>query len=280
MGWSIPSAHRVALLTNRADLSFVVHRAFRSRAQASIARSFRAILSLRVPPTGASARGEPSSLSPNLPHVLSVFTAPFLDIVQQVGFCPRFRCRPAPERRALRASTIPRALLARPLRAFQHTCFARSILRTFFRALSFARLSFARLLRVLLFRALPCAHFLSRAFFREPCVSARFFARSFSRAFFRALFRALCFRALSLARSFFAFAPASSVGALLCRVAACAQEPDNLGIEQMSLFRVQPSTGAQTLLNAVASPAWRPVALIPEQDGSVLVALAGLGAIL
>ena len=56
--------------------------------------------------------------------------------------------------------------------------------------------------------------------------------------------------------------------------------PDNLGLEQMSLYRVDVASGKQVLLSAVASPAWTPTALIPRRDASVLVALSGLGPML
>ena len=58
------------------------------------------------------------------------------------------------------------------------------------------------------------------------------------------------------------------------------QHPDNLGIEQTSLYRIDPASGQQTLLTTSSSPYFSPVALVPRQDGSVLVALAGAGPIL
>ena len=56
--------------------------------------------------------------------------------------------------------------------------------------------------------------------------------------------------------------------------------PDNLGLVETSLYRVDPPSGQQSLLAAFSSPYWSPVALLPRPDGSVLVALAGAGPIL
>jgi len=58
------------------------------------------------------------------------------------------------------------------------------------------------------------------------------------------------------------------------------QHPDNLGIEQTSLYRIDPASGDRTLLSATSSPFWVPVAMLPRQDGSVLVALNGAGKLL
>ena len=58
------------------------------------------------------------------------------------------------------------------------------------------------------------------------------------------------------------------------------QQPDNLGIEQMSLYRVSPASGKETLLSSISSPYWPPSALVPRADGSVLVSLQGLGPLL
>ena len=56
--------------------------------------------------------------------------------------------------------------------------------------------------------------------------------------------------------------------------------PDNLGLEQTSLYRVNPASGEQKLLAAFSSPYWPPTGLLPRADGSVLVALGGTGPIL
>lgn len=56
--------------------------------------------------------------------------------------------------------------------------------------------------------------------------------------------------------------------------------PDNLGLEQMSLYRIDALTGRQDLLAAASSPFWEPTALLPRADGSVVVALSGLGPLL
>lgn len=55
---------------------------------------------------------------------------------------------------------------------------------------------------------------------------------------------------------------------------------DNLGLEQMSLYRLDVARGTLTLLTASTSPFWAPKALLPRADGTVLVALGGLGAML
>ena len=56
--------------------------------------------------------------------------------------------------------------------------------------------------------------------------------------------------------------------------------PDNLGIEQTSLFRVELATGKLKLLSASSSPFWRPKALVARPDGTVLVSFNGLGPML
>ena len=56
--------------------------------------------------------------------------------------------------------------------------------------------------------------------------------------------------------------------------------PDNLGLEQMSLYRLDVLTGRQVLLTASSSPFWPPTGILPRADGSVLVALGGLGPLL
>jgi hypothetical protein len=57
------------------------------------------------------------------------------------------------------------------------------------------------------------------------------------------------------------------------------QQPDNLGLSQTSLYRVDPGSGERTLLAADSSPRWAPAAVLPRA-GSVLVALRGLGPML
>ena len=56
--------------------------------------------------------------------------------------------------------------------------------------------------------------------------------------------------------------------------------PDNLGLEQMSLYRLDVATGTRTLLAQSSSPFWPPTALVPRADGSIVVALGGLGPLL
>ena len=56
--------------------------------------------------------------------------------------------------------------------------------------------------------------------------------------------------------------------------------PDNLGIEQTYLYRVELATSKLTLLAAATSPFWRPTAIIAHNDGSVIVSLGGLGPML
>ena len=56
--------------------------------------------------------------------------------------------------------------------------------------------------------------------------------------------------------------------------------PDNLGLEQTSLFRVELATGKLKLLSASTSPFWTPRAVVARRDGSVLVSLNGLGPML
>ena len=58
------------------------------------------------------------------------------------------------------------------------------------------------------------------------------------------------------------------------------QQPDNLGVAQMALYRIDPASGTQTLLASASSPFWPPAALVARDDGSVLVPLRGLGPIL
>ena len=40
--------------------------------------------------------------------------------------------------------------------------------------------------------------------------------------------------------------------------------PDNLGLEQTSLYRVDPASGEQKLLVAFSSPYWSPTGLLPR----------------
>ncbi len=58
------------------------------------------------------------------------------------------------------------------------------------------------------------------------------------------------------------------------------QHPDNLGLEQMSLYRVDTITGEQLLLTATSSPYWPPTGLVPHPGGSLLVSLSGQGPLL
>ena len=56
--------------------------------------------------------------------------------------------------------------------------------------------------------------------------------------------------------------------------------PDNLGLMQTSLYRIDVLTGRQVLLTASSSPFWAPEGMLPRADGTVLVALSGLGPLL
>ena len=56
--------------------------------------------------------------------------------------------------------------------------------------------------------------------------------------------------------------------------------PDNLGLMQTSLYRIDVLTGRQVLLTASSSPFWAPEGMLPRADGTVLVALGGLGPLL
>lgn len=56
--------------------------------------------------------------------------------------------------------------------------------------------------------------------------------------------------------------------------------PDNLGISQTSLFRLDLNNGARQLLSEMTSPFWVPTAILPRKDGSVIISLSGLGPLL
>ena len=56
--------------------------------------------------------------------------------------------------------------------------------------------------------------------------------------------------------------------------------PDNLGRENMTLFRVATASGTRTLLSASTAPSWPPTAMVPRPGGKLLVPLAGLGPML
>ncbi|KAL1507231.1 hypothetical protein AB1Y20_008080 [Prymnesium parvum] len=56
--------------------------------------------------------------------------------------------------------------------------------------------------------------------------------------------------------------------------------PDNLGTQEMVLFRLDVSSGARVQLSSMTSPFWVPTAMLPRADGSVLVSLSGLGPLL
>ena len=56
--------------------------------------------------------------------------------------------------------------------------------------------------------------------------------------------------------------------------------PDNLGISQTSLFRLDLDSGRRQLLSSATSPFWAPTAMLPRNNGSVIISLSGLGPLL